>query len=238
VSRTTTSGDAPAATPDELASDEVARPQRADARRNRDLLLVAAAEVYEERGIEAPLEEIARRAGVGIGTLYRHFSTRDAVTEAVYRREVGLLCDGVDDLLAENEPDVALRLWMRRFAAYVAKKKGMAMALKSVLGADSELFKHSHERIRGSIRTLIDAAVDAGTIRDDIEPDDLLRAMGGICMATDTPEWVNRTTRLIDLLVDGLRYGASGEPGRATKRSTEAGRAIPSRKSGAATGSR
>jgi AcrR family transcriptional regulator len=193
----------PAADPDELG-----RPQRADARRNRDLLLAAAAEVYDERGVEASLEEIARRAGVGIGTLYRHFPTRDALTEAVYRREVGLLCDGVEELLADNETDVALSLWMRRFAGYVAKKKGMAMALKSVLGADSELFTHSHQRIRTAIGTLIAAAVEAGTIRDDIDPEDLLRAMGGICMATDTPGWADRTGRLVDLLVDGLRYGA------------------------------
>lgn len=194
------------------APDESGRPQRADARRNRDLLLAAAAEVYDERGIDASLEEIARRAGVGIGTLYRHFPTRDAVTEAVYRREVGLLCDGVDELLADNATDVALALWMRHFAGYVARKKGMAMALKSVLGADSELFKHSHQRIRTAMGTLIAAGTEAGTIRDDVEADDLLRAMGGICMATDSPDWADRTARLVDLLVDGLRYGASGVP--------------------------
>ena len=202
----------------EAAPDESARPQRADARRNRDLLLAAAAEVYDERGIDASLEEIARRAGVGIGTLYRHFPTRDAVTEAVYRREVGLLCGGVDELLADNATDVALALWMRNFAGYVARKKGMAMALKSVLGADSELFTHSHQRIRTAMGTLIAAATEAGTIRNDVEPDDLLRAMGGICMATDSADWADRTTRLVDLLVDGLRYGA---PGAAATRLTE-----------------
>ncbi len=215
-------------------SEDSVRPQRADARRNRELLLAAAAEVYDEQGVDASLEEIARRAGVGIGTLYRHFPTRDAVTEAVYRREVGLLCDGIDELLAENAPDAALAQWMRRFAGYVARKRGMAMALKRVLGADSELFKHSHQRIRDAIQTLIDAAVDAGTIRDDVAPDDLLRAMGGICMATDTPDWADRTGRLVDLLVDGLRYGAPGP----AKRRTDSGNANPSRKSGAPTGSR
>ena len=99
---------------------------RADARRNRDLLLSAAAQVYAERGVDASLEEIARRADVGIGTLYRHFPTRDALNEAVYRREVERLCDGVDELIASNPPDVALAGWMRRFAGYVATKKGMA----------------------------------------------------------------------------------------------------------------
>ncbi len=218
----------------EAEDDELARPQRADARRNHELLLAAAAEVYDERGVDAPLEEIARRAGVGIGTLYRHFPTRDAVTEAVYRREVGLLCDGVDELLAENDPDAALSQWMRRFADYVARKRGMAMALKRVMGADSELFVHSHQRIRDAIGTLLAAAIDAGAIRDDVASDDLLRAMGGICMATDTPDWADRTARLVDLLVDGLRYGAPGVP----KRSTESGMGIAARTSGATTGSR
>jgi AcrR family transcriptional regulator len=206
VSRSTKTADTVAAAA--AGPGGLTRPQRADARRNRDLLLAAAAQVYDEHGVEASLEEIARRAGVGIGTLYRHFPTRDVLTEAVYRREVGLLCDGVDELLAENAPETALSVWMRRFAGYVARKKGMAMALKRVLGADSELFTHSHQRIRDAIGTLIAAAVEAGTIRDDVDPDDLLRAMGGICMATDSPDWADRTARLIDLLVDGLRYGA------------------------------
>ena len=133
-------------------------------------------------------------------------------------------------MLADNPTDVALALWMRRFAGYVARKKGMAMALKSVFGADSELFRHSHQRIMEAIETLIAAAVEAGTIRGDVAPGDLLRAMGGICMATDTPDWADRTARLVDLLVDGLRYGA---PGAASRR-TDSGNAIPSRKSGAA----
>ena len=185
------------------------RAQRADAKRNRELLVAAAAELFDERGVEAPLEEIARRAQVGIGTLYRHFPNRDVLIEAVYRHEVEMLCDGVDDLLAQNPPDAALAAWMRAFALYVARKRGMAMALKSVLGADSELFTQSHQRIQAAIGTLVAAAVEAGTIRSDVEPADLLRAMGGICMAADTPGWADRTGRLVDLLMDGLRYGAS-----------------------------
>ncbi|MDQ2748805.1 MAG: TetR/AcrR family transcriptional regulator [Actinomycetota bacterium] len=216
-------------------SDEPGRPQRSDARRNRDLLLTAAAEVYDERGLDASLEEIARRANVGIGTLYRHFPTRDALTEAVYRREVSLLCDGVDDLLADNAGDAALALWMRRFAGYVAKKKGMAMALKSVLGADSELFSHSHQRIRDAIGSLVEAAAADGVIRADVDAEDLLRAMSGICMATDSPGWADRTERLVDLLVDGLRYGAPGPKSEAASRNTERGTSTPARRSGAGT---
>lgn len=184
------------------------RPLRADARRNHDQLLVAAAELYAERGVEASLEDIARRAGLGIGTLYRHFPTRDALTEAVYRHGVETLCDGVDDLLAAAPADEALRQWMRRFAGYVATKKGMAMALKSVLGADNELFTYSHRRIREALERLVGAAAAAGEIRPDADPEDLLRGMSGICMTADSPEAAERTARLIDLLVDGLRYRA------------------------------
>ena len=186
------------------------RTLRSDARRNRELLTSTAAELFGERGVDVPLEEIARRANVGIGTLYRHFATRDALVEAVYRREIGLLCDGVDELLRDEPADAALATWMRRFANYVAKKRGMAMALKSVLGADSELFTYSHQRIRDALGALVAAAADSGQIRDDVDAEDLLRAMSGICMATDSPGWADRTARLVDLLMDGMRYGAPG----------------------------
>jgi AcrR family transcriptional regulator len=189
-------------------ADAPARAQRKDAARNRETLLAAAGEVYGERGVESSLEEIARRAGVGIGTLYRHFPSRDSLNEAVYRREVELLCDNAGELLAGNEPVDALSAWMRRFAGYVARKRGMAMALKSALGPDNELFSHSHKRIKDALGSLVDAAVASGQIRSDVDCDDLLRAMSGICMATDSPGWSERSGRLVDLLVDGLRYGA------------------------------
>ena len=183
------------------------RPLRKDAQRNREALLAAASEAYGERGVNASLEDIARRADLGIGTLYRHFPTRDALNEAVYRREVETLCDGAADL-SDQTPVDALRTWMRFFATYVAKKRGMSMALKSALGPDNELFKHSHQRITAAITGLVERAVQSGSIRADADPEDLLRAMSGICMATDLPGWNDRTERLIDLLVDGLRYGA------------------------------
>ncbi len=196
----------------QLASEP--RAQRADARRNRDALLAAAGEVFTERGVDAPLEEIARRADLGIGTLYRHFPTRDCLIESVYRHEVETLCDGVDGLLAAHPgaPDAAVEAWMGSFAAYVAKKRGMALAIKSVLGADNALFTESHERIRAALGTLVEAAVHAGAIRDDVDTVDLMRAVGGICMATDSPGWRDRTERLVGLLMDGLRYGAPGAP--------------------------
>ena len=184
------------------------RPMRADARRNREEVLARAGEVFTERGIDASLEEVARRANVGIGTLYRHFPNREVLVEAVYRHEVATLCEGVDDLLAQHPADEALAIWMRSFAVYVSRKRGMAMALKSLLGADSPLFTESHRRIQGAIGILVAAAIESGSIRADVAPDDLLRAMGGICMAADSPEWADRVGRLVGLLIDGLRYGA------------------------------
>ena len=183
------------------------RKLRSDAKRNREALLAAAGEAFAERGSDASLEDIAKRAGVGIGTLYRHFPTRDALNEAVYRNEVETLCDSVEPLLAEYPADVALREWMNNFADYVAKKKGMAVALKSALGADNELFTYSRQRIVTAITTLVTAAADAGAIRADADPEDVLKMLSGICMASDV-HGTESTNRLIGLIMDGLRFGA------------------------------
>lgn len=184
------------------------KPLRSDARRNRDQLLAAAAEVFADRGADASLEEVARRAGVGIGTLYRNFPNREALTEAVYRRELETLCDAAPGLLAEYPADQALARWMNQFVEYVAIKRGMATALKAALGADNELFAYSHRRIREALGSLVAAAIAAGAIRADADPEDLLRALSGLCMAVDAPGAAGRTGRIVDLLVDGLRFGA------------------------------
>ncbi len=184
------------------------RAPRKDAARNREALLAAASDVYAERGVDASLEEVARRAGVGVGTLYRNFPSRDALTEAVYRREVEAMTEGAAELLRDADPAEALATWMRRFTAYAARKRGMAMALKAALGSDNELFAASRSRIRAALGTLVEAAVAAGEIRADIDVDDLQSALSGICMATDAPDWAERSGRLVDILVDGLRYGA------------------------------
>jgi AcrR family transcriptional regulator len=186
----------------------VTRPQRVDARRNRDRLVAEAATAFAERGIDVPLEEIARRSDVGIGTLYRHFPTRDALIEAVYRREVELLCDSADELLRECPASEALEMWLQRFVEYVAAKRGMAEALKSVVGADSELFAESHRRISDAVNRLTAAGVGVGAIRADVEPMDLLRAVSGICLATNRDDWREHANRLVSLLMDGMRYGA------------------------------
>jgi AcrR family transcriptional regulator len=181
---------------------------RADARRNRDAVLAAAALVFDEQGVDGSLEEVARRAGVGIGTLYRHFPARDALIMGVYQRELDLLCDGVDELLDQLPPDQALAAWMERFINYVARKRGMAGAIKSMVGADSQIFTEGRTRIRASMVRLVAAAVEAKAVREDADVDDLLRAMGGFCMVTDVPGWRDQASRLVTLLVDGLRYRA------------------------------
>jgi AcrR family transcriptional regulator len=199
---------APVAIAGQECTPDAPRALRADAKRNHDLLLAAAGELFAERGIEVSLEEIARRADVGIGTLYRHFSTRDVLNEAVYRREVETLCDGVDELIAANTADDALAAWMGAFVTYVARKRGMAVALKSALGADAELFTTSRRRMVAALDQLLANAVSAGLIRNDVDSEDLLSAMSGICMASDNLALVDRTKRLVGLLIDGLRYRA------------------------------
>jgi AcrR family transcriptional regulator len=182
------------------------RPLRVDARRNHDRLVAEAAAAFAERGIDVSLEEIARRSDVGIGTLYRHFPTRDALIEAVYRREVELLCESADELLRDCAGSEALEQWLLKFVEYVAAKRGMAAALKSVVGADSELFAESHRRISDAVHRLAAAGVDSGAIRGDVDPFDLLRAVSGICIASDRPDWRDHAKRLVSLLMDGMRY--------------------------------
>ncbi len=186
-----------------------ARPLRADARRNRDALLSTAAQLFAEKGVEVSLEEVARQSGVGIGTLYRHFPTREALIADVYRREVDQLCDGVAELLATLPPAAALEEWMHRFVSYVATKRGMAAALKSMVAANSELFTTSRAKINEAMAQLVSAAVDAGSVRPDADPDDVLRAMSGFCLISEEPGWQDQALRLVSLLVDGLRYGAA-----------------------------
>jgi AcrR family transcriptional regulator len=186
----------------------VARAQRADACRNRDRLLEVASAAFADRGVEASLESIAKEAGVGIGTLYRHYPTRDALIEAVYRHNVELLCEGAEELRATLPADEALGQFMQRFVAYVATKKGLAIYLKSVVSADSDLFQSAQARVSATITNLIAAAVEAGSIRPDVDGMDLLRALSGVCMMTDQPGGPEHGARVATLLMDGLRFGA------------------------------
>jgi AcrR family transcriptional regulator len=191
---------------------EQARSMRADARRNRDSLLAAAVELFADAGAEVPLEAIAERAGVGIGTLYRHFPTREALAEAAYRNEVKRLCDAAGELLQSEPPDQALADWMDRFVTYVAAKRSMASMLQSVVASsDSSLYSDARTQMAAAIAQLLDAAGAAGTVRRDVDPDDILRAMSGIWSSvSDGADWEERARRLLGLLMDGLRYGATG----------------------------
>jgi len=184
------------------------RPQRADAARNRDRLIDVAGNAFAANGVETSLEEIARTACCGIGTLYRHFPTRDALVEAVYRRNVDLLVDGADELSANKPPDEALAEWMQRFVEYVASKKGLATYLKSVMSADAELFAESKARVHETIGRLIAAAVQAGTIRADVDPHDVIHTLGGYCLMSDSNADPEQGKRVAKLLMDGMRFGA------------------------------
>ena len=190
----------------EAAEAVAAAPQRrvrADAARNRQRLLAVASETFAERGAEVPLEDIARRAGVGIGTLYRHFPTRDALVEGVYRHEVEELCERADQLLTELPPDQALAEWMQLFVQHVRRKRGMLSVLKPLMASSSTL-SADKQRARECASRLLAAGVAAGTVRDDIEGDDLVRAVSGICLATDQ-EAARASERLVTVIVDGLR---------------------------------
>jgi AcrR family transcriptional regulator len=184
------------------------RPMRKDAQRNRDLLLSVASSLFAAHGVEYPLEDVAREAGVGIGTLYRHFPTRGALIEAVYRREVAQLCDSVDELLSTESADDALEAWMYNFVSYVAAKRGMSAALRDMMAAEPDLFVATRANIHAAAAKVLAAAVEAGAIRPVIEADDLVRAMGAVCMATDDAGYSDRARILVSLILDGLRAGA------------------------------
>lgn len=181
---------------------------RTDARRNRDKLVEIAAAAFAERGVDTSLEDIARRAGVGIGTLYRHFPTREHLVEMVYRRELEALCAAADDLARDHAPDIALAEWMQRFVDYIATKRGMANSLRILLTTNSELFAEASGMIVLALRRLVDAAISDGSIRNDIESSDVLHALSGIYGAPDSPDWRDRSRRLVSLLMDGLRCGS------------------------------
>lgn len=178
---------------------------RADARRNRDRLLEAAVEAFSRRGPEVPLETIAKEAGVGIGTLYRHYPTREALVEAAYRSELARLCDAVPDLLATMPPDAALRAWMEGYVEYMATKRGMAEALRAVIASGGNPYAESRARLTAAITALQEAGAAAGTIRSDVAPADILASLSGLSLAATEPA---QRDRLLDLLMDGLRYRA------------------------------
>ena len=187
-----------------------ARPLRADAQRNRERLLDAAVRAFAQEGPDVTLDAIAKDAGVGIGTLYRHFPTREALVEAAYRNELARLCDAVPGLLADLPPDQAMRMWMDRFVDYMTTKRDMADALRAVIASGGNPYSESRDRLITAVTTLLGAGAAAGTLRPDVEPGDVLTSLSGVSMATVGPEQRDRAGRVLDLLMDGLRYRPPG----------------------------
>jgi AcrR family transcriptional regulator len=181
------------------------RKPRADSARNRQLLIDAAKTGFADAGLNVSLEEIARRAGVGIGTLYRHFPSREAVVEAVYRREVEQLVEAVPQLLESSPAGEALHQWMHLFVNYIATKRLIAPSLAAAVGRTSAPHATLAELITQAISTLVKNAVRSGDVRKDIDPSDLLRALVGVSYGNPDAGWESSARRLIDILMDGLR---------------------------------
>jgi AcrR family transcriptional regulator len=179
------------------------RKPRADSVRNREILMEAAKAGFTEVGSGVSLEEIARRAGVGIGTLYRHFPTRDELIGAVYQRELQQIADAAEQLLATKPAGDALHQWMRLFVDYIGTKKLIAAALNPATLSD--LYAKAGSRIPDCISLMVGRARAAGEIRDDVEPGDVLRALAGLTYGNTDPDWQASALRLIDVLMAGMR---------------------------------
>ncbi|SEL13769.1 TetR/AcrR family transcriptional regulator [Streptacidiphilus jiangxiensis] len=182
---------------------------RADARRNRERILEAAVRAFSEKGADVPIDTIAKDAGVGSATLYRHFPTREALVEAAYRNELARVCDSAAQLLADNPPDQALRRWMDNFIDYLTAKQGMADALRAAVASGADPFAESVAKLAAAIATMLDAGARAGVLRPDLDPLDVGFTLAGVGLVTSAPGQRERADRLLDLLLDGLRYGVA-----------------------------
>jgi AcrR family transcriptional regulator len=191
------------------------RPLRADAQRNREQLLAAAVAAFSRSGPQATLESIARAAGVGIGTLYRHFPSREALIDAAYRSELARLCDSVPGLLAALPPDRAMRAWMDNFVDYMTTKRGMGEALRAVVASGGNPFAESRARLLAAIDALLHAGAQVGLLRPDVSPDDVLVGISGVSVLAAEPSQRDQAGRLLDLIMDGLRYTAPHASARA-----------------------
>jgi len=181
------------------------RKPRADALRNRERILEEAKTAFTHAGSDVSLDDVARHAGVGVGTVYRHFPTREALLESVYRAEVGKLAEEARRLTESLPPLDALRSWMMLFIDYIATKKIIAPALNSIVGGSTKLFESSGAQIKDAIQSLVTRAVDSGDIRADLVPLDLLRALVGVSNVASAPDWQQSAKRLVDILLLGSR---------------------------------
>ena len=181
---------------------------RIDAQRNIDALLQAAIEVFSTSGVDAPVREIAEKAGVGIGTFYRHFPQRADLVAAVFRREIDACADAASILAAEHESGEALAKWMQRYAAFLGTKRGLAAALHSGNPAFEPLPMYFRQRLEPALRALLESAAAAGEVRTDFTAQDILDAVASLCRSA-YDHGPDHARRMVALLVDGLRYGAS-----------------------------
>jgi AcrR family transcriptional regulator len=188
-----------------IAPKQAQRKPRTDAQRNRERILEVAKEAFTRSGAATSMHEIAVAAGVGAGTLYRHFPTRDTLLEAVYHTEVGKLAAAQKELSATLPPVEALRAWMLLFVDYIAAKHIIAPALNTFVGGPSKLYEGSRAAVSGAIEALVKRAIKNGDIRKDIEPFDLLRALIGVSNVATSPDWQQSAKRLVDILIAGSR---------------------------------
>jgi len=188
------------------------RKPRTDALENRERILEVAKQAFSRSGTNASLDDIARQADVGPGTLYRHFPTRDALIEAVYRSEVEKMAAAQRDLSENLPPAEALRAWMLLFVDHIATKQIIAPALNTIVGGPSKLFEGSRTQITAAIDALVKRAIAAGEIRADLDPLDLLRALIGVANVAATPDWQQSARRLVDILITGSRPANRSNP--------------------------
>jgi AcrR family transcriptional regulator len=181
------------------------RKPRSDAQRNRERILQVARQAFSHSGASASLDDIAKEAGVGPGTLYRHFPTREELLEAVYRSEMEKLAAAEEKFAKELPPAEALRAWLLLFVDYIAAKQLIAPALNALLGDPKKVFESSYTRIWEAIRALVKRAIKSGDIRKDLDPVDLLRALIGVANVATSPDWQQSARRLVDILIAGAR---------------------------------
>ena len=183
----------------------VPRKPRTDAQRNRERILEVAKVAFARSGANTSLDDVARQAGVGAGTLYRHFPTRDALLEAVYHTEVAKLAAAERELAEKLPPVEALRAWMLLFVDYIAEKHIIAPALNTFVGGPSKLYESSRAQITGAIEALVKRAIKSGEIRKDLDAFDLLRALIGVSNVASAPDWQQSAKRLVEILILGSR---------------------------------
>jgi AcrR family transcriptional regulator len=180
------------------------RSLRSDAQANHDRLVEVAARAFAREGADTSLKAIAAEAGVGIGTLYRRFPTREDLVEATYREQTTRLCGAAPQLLDDHPPVEALRTWMEHFVDYMLTKQGMADALPAILATREGLRAHSREALRNAVASLLRAGEAAGQLRPDLDPGDVLMALGGITLISGHEHQRELASRLISLLLEGL----------------------------------